>query len=370
MQAMEGLMRHDYPGDPVSVSPRYFRTDPWDIQSCGTPISLSSRDIGVLVREALLSFRNGNTYGNKSVLTPDPLELPSLIADQAQPWPTSIERLNWKLSTLVAVNETYGAVKIVGSNAYNRCLQRPRSQSTLLLLDKLSMRPLCVMDGTAISAARTGAYASIIAQAYRTDVDGLRVFVFGSGAVAARAITDLLAHCAERIERIHIKALTRTSVARLVTAFADAPCQVGEGKFDDLAGAHLIITATNAATPLFQADHLAGDAVVLHLGGDETPVELISETLALGTVACDDVASVASRGSQSLALYFSRQGLCLAQEKAGRGIFNFYPGMRLPAQAATSRCLITCVGLAALDLQLAAHVHERCEEAKRAARFP
>lgn len=358
-------MPYLFPGDSITVAPCYFQTGPWDIQPSGNQVSLSSRDIGLLVRDALLSFRSGTAYGCKSVLAPDPTELLALVADQAQPWPTSIERLNWKLSTLIAVNQKYGAVKIVGSNAYNRCHQLPRSQSTLILFDKLSMRPLCIMDGTKISAARTGAYASIVAQTYRSHVDGLRVFVFGTGAVATRVIADLLTHCAEQIEHIHVKALSHQSVMALVDAFSHAPCHVTAGHLDDLARSHIVITATNAATPLFQADQIADDAVVLHLGGDETPSELIRETLCLRTVACDDVTSVASRGSQSLALYFSRQGLSLSKEKANFGVVNFYPDMPLPARTATSRCLVTCVGLAALDLQLAERIHALCSEAER-----
>jgi len=299
-------------------------------------------------------------------LAPHPDELLSLIGDQAEPWPASGERLNWKLSTLIAVNQEHGVVKIVGSNAHNRRAHQPRSQSTLLLFDKLSMQPLCIMDGTEISAARTGAYASIVADTYRAGVDGLRVFVFGTGAVAMKAIADLMTHCGDRLDRIYVKALTERSVMALVDAFSEAPHPVVAGSPDNLASCHLVITATNAATPLFHEEDIADDAVVLHLGGDETPLELIRETLSLGTVTCDDVSSVASRGSQSLALYFSRQGLSLSEEKTKYGIINFYPNMTLPTRTATSRCLVTCVGLAALDLRLAERIHDMCGNAGQA----
>jgi ornithine cyclodeaminase/alanine dehydrogenase-like protein (mu-crystallin family) len=348
--------------DYVTVSPSYFRADPWGIRPTHNKVSLSSRDIGLLVREALLSSRDGTAYGCKSVLTPQPEELSSLIAGDTPPWPDGTERLNWKLSTLIAVNNKHGAVKIVGSNAYNRLAHRARSQSTLLVFDKLSMRPLCIMDGTGISAARTGAYASIVADTYRASVDGLRVFVFGSGAVASRAIADLMAHCGARLDRIFVKAHTEQSVAKLVDAFCTADCTVVAGCLGDLSTCHLIITATNAAEPLFELEETAGDAVVVHLGGDETAPAVVRETLRLGTAACDDVAAVTLRGSQSLALYFSRQGLSLNEEKARYGVANFYPDMPLPAHAASSRCLVTCVGLATLDLRLAERVHDMCHD--------
>jgi alanine dehydrogenase len=358
---MEGHMTLEFPGDSITSSPRYFQASPWGIQSSQHKVSISCREIGLLVREALLSFRDGSAYSCKSVLSPAPDELPSLISAMAQALPAPGERLNWKLSTLIALNQKHGVVKIVGSNAYNRRLRQPRSQSTLILFDKLSMQPICIMDGTQISAARTGAYASMVAETYRAHVDGLRVFVFGTGAVATCAIADLMAHRGDQLDRIYVAARTDQSVTALVETFSGTPHPVIAGCPGDLATCHLVITATNAAAPLFHMEDLADDAVVLHLGGDETPPEWIRETLSLGTVACDDVASVSSRGSQSLALYFSRLGLSLNEEKSRYGIINFHPNMPLPAQAATSRCLVTCVGLAALDLQLAERVHILCQ---------
>lgn len=93
----------------------------------------------------------GFAYGTKSVLsiTPGETDGHPLIKEAG----LLEERLGWKLSCLSSVNSRYGAVKIVGANALNRQLGLPRSRSTIVLMDKSTLVPLCLLDGTDISAA-------------------------------------------------------------------------------------------------------------------------------------------------------------------------------------------------------------------------
>lgn len=87
------------------------------------------------------------------------------------------ERLGWKLSTLSSVGPDYAAVKIVGANALNRYLGRPRSMSTIALFDKVTFAPICLLDGTEISAARTATYATTIVDRFLSGRHGLSVFI-------------------------------------------------------------------------------------------------------------------------------------------------------------------------------------------------
>jgi alanine dehydrogenase len=90
----------------------------------------------------------------------------------------------------VSVNRRHGAVKIVGANAFNHCLGLPRSKSTILLFDKLTMLPLAILDGTDISAVRTGAYASIVADLFYAP-RGPGQVVVGAGRIAEAVIRCL-----------------------------------------------------------------------------------------------------------------------------------------------------------------------------------
>lgn len=322
-------------------------------------VPLEAVVVGRLVRQALRAMRDGIAYGDKSVLQPTAREFRELVPDTSLGYGMN-ERANWKLSALLGINDRYGSVKIVGSHSYNRHLGWPRSTSTLILYDKLTMRPLEIMDGTMLSTQRTGAYASVVVDGLLRGHETFDVFLFGTGRVAEAIIDDLQAHHAARVRTLHIKSRSFASaeaVARAMTGRVDFPVRAAR----DLAlmpTCALVVTASNAITPLFSAACVAPDAVVLHLGGDETPAAWVRQVLESGTVICDDVHTVTHRNSQSVALYFSRQGQSLEESATTYQVLNLWQIFDDPTFACRAPVLVTCVGMPALDLYLAQHVYE------------
>lgn len=319
---------------------------------------MDPRTIGRLARRAVADMGEGIAYGNKVVLQPQDDELELLLGRSAAESCPGNQRLNWKLNALVSANAKYCAVKIVGSNACNHALGLPRSQSRLILYDKLTMTQLAQFDGTALSARRTGAYASIAVDQLLADRERLSVCLYGAGPIADCVVDDLHAHHAGRISRIHVCS-RRPSSARSFAAAAGARTGLDVVGGEDAPGhADLVITATNAGTPIVRTDRLHDDVVVLHLGGDELPASFIEQALARGTVLCDDVASVCHRNSQSLPLYFSRQNLRLS-DLAGLFRVRSLHDHTLRGEPARARpALMTCVGLPVLDLYLAQWLYE------------
>lgn len=357
--------RQRHPDKTVSI----YQATPapgWEL-AAEVPV-LSAREVGTLVRRALIDAREGRAYGSKLVVSPVNEELHALIGRGGVADELDGERLNWKLSALIGISERFGSVKLVGSNAYNKLTGAPRSQSTILLFEKLSMRPICMLDGTHISAARTGAYASIITDLFRPGARNLRIFLLGAGAVARCAVLDLAAHIGSRIEKLHIRGRTLASSKHLIeecASLCEFPLQA-ENDLSAMRECDVVITATNAAQPVFKATDVGPRTVVAHFGGNETPVEFVRTVLARGTVICDDAVCVGRRNSQSLALYFSRQGRSLGEEARELGIVDIHPDMSLPLSARESPALVTCVGLPALDLYLAQHLYEQTREPSKA----
>ncbi|CAM8820009.1 ornithine cyclodeaminase [Burkholderia pseudomallei] len=328
-----------------------------------TVAALAPRLVGQQVRAALRALRDGEAYGTKAVLEPDAKELRALLGDAAGTAYADGERPNWKLSALVSINPSYGAVKIVGSHSYNRQQGDPRSTSTVLLYDKLTMRALAILDGSTLSAQRTGAYASIVVDRLLQHRARFSVFLFGAGRVAHAVVEDLQAHHPERIDTLYVRSRTHASAKAFVAALtprASFPLVVAR-TLDALPDCMLIITASNADAPLFDAWRVGDDATVLHLGGDETPDELIRYILEVGTVVCDDIDTVAHRRSQSLPLFFLRTGRSLDAMAEAYQVRNLWQILdedtpyRMPA-------LVTCVGLPVLDLYLAQHVYETARD--------
>ena len=312
------------------------------------------------IARAWMDIRSGIAFGGKAVMS-----LP-----EADFWASSGfgefegqftgERLGWKLSALYSVNARYGGVKIIGANAFNRLRGLPRSASIFVLLDKFSLRPLAILEATAISAARTGIYASEVFNRCLDHRQAVSVFVFGAGPVA-RCVIDSLAHSAgARVEQVFVRSRTVEGAEALVHAIDGRTPFRLESVTDNrkLADCSFVITASNARGPVFEDHELNPAAVTLHLGGDEVPAACLQRVLRRGRVACDDIKTVSRRNSQSLALHFSRQGLSLEAVGPILGILELSaPGdwVLEPGEPVS----ITCVGLPMLDLYAVQAAYEK-----------
>ncbi len=314
-------------------------------------------------RQALLDLEAGLAVGTKATVTPRDEEIRELADFDRSGFDLATEDLDWKLSALVSVNRRHGAVKIVGANAYNRCLGLPRSRSTILLFDKLTMLPLAMLDGTDISALRTGAYASIAADLFYAPRGAGQVVIVGAGRIAEAVIRCLDASHAGRIARITLIARhldrARALAERLRNTIAIELAVARDRRA--LAEADLLITATTARGPVVAAEEIPPGITTLLLGGDELPEAYIEATLAEGLVYCDSVAAVAHRNVQSLALCYSRRGGALTEAP----IRSLGREMIQPAWEAGRAVHVSCIGLPVLDLYVTEFLYDRIGTVER-----
>lgn len=318
---------------------------------------------GALSRSASLAWsdiRSGRAYGLKSVLYPNEVDLSANQELEALRQNLAGERLGWKLSALSSVGAAYAAVKIVGANALNRRLGIPRSASTILLLDKFSLRPLCVMDGTEISAARTATYVSTTIDLLFHDKASLSVFVFGAGPIAQWIVKMLGSIGDGTISKVYVRSRTGESARRLVRRHAPELAFPILAVTDNsrLRECEFVITATNSSHPVYEACELGRNTAVLHLAGDESPKDYVQTVLRGGLAICDDVTLVSRRNSQSLALYFSRNATSLEVVGPLLGVLNMKDTAPLSPAGPDRPTLVTCVGLPMLDLYAAAYVYD------------
>ncbi|TCU14730.1 ornithine cyclodeaminase [Rhizobium sullae] len=322
-------------------------------------VSLNVDDLHKAAKEAWSDIRMGRAHGLKSILSFSEADL--WKRPEFQPYRNELkgERLGWKLSALSSVGGRYAAVKVVGANAINRRFGQPRSASTIILLDSFTLRPLCLMDGTEISAARTATYASVTLERFFLMENDISVFLFGAGPIAEEIVKALGHLGKDIISTIYVRSRSGVSAQRLVEKCGPTAGVPLEAVSDNrnLRNCRFVITASNASTPVFAAPDIFANAVLLHLGGDETPVDHIQTVLRSGLAVCDDVSMVSRRNSQSLALYFSRMGATLEQLGPFLGVTDFID-VADRVDVADRPILITCVGLPMLDLYVAAHVYE------------
>jgi ornithine cyclodeaminase len=144
------------------------------------------------------------------------------------------------------------AVKVVSIYGENPKKGLPTIQAIVLVMDSETGRPLALMDGTLLTALRTGAGCGAATQLLARQ-DARILAVFGAGAQAAYQVKAMLA--VRRIEEIRIYTPSGRSARNLaerlnqghpaLTALAvDSPSEA-------VCGADIIACATTSPTPVF-----------------------------------------------------------------------------------------------------------------------
>ncbi len=134
----------------------------------------------------------------------------------------------------------------------NPPLGRPLIHATVILMSAESGELRAVLEGTALTAIRTGA-ASGLASALLARGDAAAVAVIGAG---VQARTQLEAVCCVReIERVRVYAPTRVHAERFAAEMATVPgvpaaISVAGSAADAIRGADIVCAATTSATPV------------------------------------------------------------------------------------------------------------------------
>jgi ornithine cyclodeaminase len=143
-------------------------------------------------------------------------------------------------------------LKAAGFWADNRMLGGEAHQATVLLVDPANGRPLCVIDGNAITTARTAA-AGALGLSRLARQDSRVATVFGTG-IQAKAQLDLALRTLPALEQVYYVSVDRAPDAAF-EAFCSARCALLGARDADAAVAQsdVVITATPGGGPLFDA---------------------------------------------------------------------------------------------------------------------
>lgn len=157
-------------------------------------------------------------------------------------------------------------IKIVSVYDGNPDLGLPRITATVLVLDPATGLPKAIMDGSSLTAIRTGAGGGVAADLLARK-DAKTVGLFGAGVQARAQLQAVMA--VRNIERVNLISRTKASAQQLaaeISAWTDAPAvHLVPNPQQVVADADIVICATTSATPLF-------DGNVLHPGTHITAV--------------------------------------------------------------------------------------------------
>lgn len=168
----------------------------------------------------------------------------------------------------------------------------PRIQGLIVLTDGETGSHVAVMDGTSLTAIRTGAVSGL-ATDLMAPPDASLVAIFGAG---VQARTQLEAVCAARaIEQAKVYDPDQGAAERLaaeMTSYLQVPVARAETTAENLADVQVVCTATSSPSPVFTDQDLP-PKVHINAVGAYTPetVEIPAETVCRSYVVVDQVAA-------------------------------------------------------------------------------
>jgi ornithine cyclodeaminase/alanine dehydrogenase-like protein (mu-crystallin family) len=162
----------------------------------------------------------------------------------------------------------------------------PRHGTTVLLLDQLTGRVAAVVEAGLVNAYRTAAADAVAADALARP-DATVLTIVGTG---HQALHECLALSRIRpLEAIHVVARTPEHGERFCTALAERglPGRVTRAE-EACRAADVIVTATTARAPLFEAGWVSPGTHVASMGSDQRgKQELPTDLLANARLFCD-----------------------------------------------------------------------------------
>ena len=148
-------------------------------------------------------------------------------------------------------------IKVVSVYDENPHLNLPRITATVLVLDPATGLPKAFMDGSSLTAIRTGAGGGVAADVLARQ-DAKTVGLFGAGVQARTQLQAVLA--VRKIAHVNLISRTKASAQQLATEISegvDAPeVNLASTPQQVVEDADIVICATTSATPLFDGKAL------------------------------------------------------------------------------------------------------------------
>ncbi len=166
--------------------------------------------------------------------------------------------------------------KVVSVNPGNAAAGLPVIHGVVLVIEATTGRPLALMDGTWLTALRTGAVGGLAADLLARP-DASTVALFGAG-VQARTQLEAV-RCVRKIATVRIVSATGASADRLVAELDGLDAVRMDDPEVALAGADIVITATNSATPVFDGSRVEPGTHVTGVGSFTTEMREVDTEL-------------------------------------------------------------------------------------------
>jgi ornithine cyclodeaminase len=248
-------------------------------------------------------------------------------------------------------------LKVVSVHPGNPGLGVPVIQAVILVLDGATGAVRAMMDGTWLTALRTGA-AGGLATDLLARADSSTVALFGAG-VQARMQLEAV-RCVRPVTDVRVVSRSGASAEALVAELEGVPARRVERPEDALLGADIVITATNSTTPVFDGSLVEPGAHVTAIGSFTPDMREVDTALVLRARVVVDQrdAALSEAGDIMGPIRDGAADASVVSAELGDIVLGRAPG-RLEHDEIT---LFKSVGNAVQDVAIAAHVLAVAEE--------
>jgi ornithine cyclodeaminase len=210
--------------------------------------------------------------------------------DPAQDIPRQVLPVaNGQLLIMPTEATDFVGVKVASVAPGNQAMGIERIQGIYLLLNAVTLTPVALYDGAAITTLRTPAVSAAAAD-YLAPAVVEHLVVFGSGPQAWGHIEAMRA--IRSIDRVTIVARDRARAELFAARVTHSGLTARVGTAADVATAQMIVCATTARTPLFDGTLVPADCCIVAVGSHEADArELDSALVARAQVVVEDIAT-------------------------------------------------------------------------------
>ncbi|MEM8890536.1 MAG: ornithine cyclodeaminase [Bacteroidota bacterium] len=181
-------------------------------------------------------------------------------------------------------------VKVVGIHDENPQKGLPYIHAVVLVMDAADGKPLALVDGTYLTALRTGAGSGIATKLLARE-DARVLAVFGAGVQSRTQIEAVLA--VRQIEEILLFNRTEAKAKLLKTELEEKykiSCKLAVG--EELKKADIICTATSSTEPVYESKHLKAGTHINAIGAYRKDMaEIPPDTIIQSSVFVDQLSA-------------------------------------------------------------------------------
>jgi ornithine cyclodeaminase/alanine dehydrogenase-like protein (mu-crystallin family) len=158
----------------------------------------------------------------------------------------------------------------------NSAIGKERIQGIYLLMDSLTLSPIMLMDGGALTALRTPAVSAAVADYLAPErVDHL--LVFGSGTQAWGHVEAMRA--IRSLDRVTIVARSPERGAAMIARIVASGLDARLGTVNDVRDAQVVVCATTSRSPLFDGNLVPDNSLSIAVGSHEPDARELDSTM-------------------------------------------------------------------------------------------